>query len=85
VAEGGSTEVAASGGSTTMAETEKKRSTTTTVLGLYRAMKLASRRRAARREHAEVRAGGRRRAWKAFEARWRRAGGVALLLAMILK
>jgi hypothetical protein len=64
-----------------VAEIEKKKNSTTVVLGLYRAMKLTSRRHAARREHAEAGAGDRERAWKGFEARRRRAGGGALPLA----
>jgi hypothetical protein len=58
-----------------VAEIEKKENTTT------RAMNMTSRRHAARREHAETKHGGRRCAWKRFEARRRRAGGGALPLA----
>jgi hypothetical protein len=81
VAGDGSTKATASGGATAVAETEKKKNTTTAVLGLYRAMNMTSRRHVARREHVEARAGGRRRAWKGFEARRRQAGGGALPLA----
>jgi hypothetical protein len=42
---------------------------------------MTSRRHATRRGHVEPGDGGRRRAWKQFEARWRRAGGGALPLA----
>jgi hypothetical protein len=62
VAGGDSTEATASGGASVAAETEKKKNTMTTVLGIYRATKTTSRRRVACREHAEARAGGRRRA-----------------------
>jgi hypothetical protein len=58
VAVDGSTEATASGGASAVAEIEKKKNLTTVVLGLYRAMKLTSRRHAARREHAEAGAGG---------------------------
>jgi hypothetical protein len=54
VARGGSTEATASGGAAVAAETEEKKNTTSTVLGIYRAMKTPSRRRVARREHAEA-------------------------------
>jgi hypothetical protein len=62
VAGGGSTEATGSGGAAVAAETEEKKNATTTVLGIYRAMKTTSRRRVARRKHAEARAGSRRRA-----------------------
>jgi hypothetical protein len=83
VARGGSTEATASGEASATAETEIKENTTTTVLGIYRTMKTTSRRHAARHEHTKARAGGRRRAWKPFEARRRRVGGVALLLVEV--
>jgi hypothetical protein len=79
------TEATASGGAAVAAEIEEKKNTTSTVLGIYRAMKTTSRRRAAHREHAEARAGGRRHTWKAFEARRRWAGGGAMRLAVISK
>jgi hypothetical protein len=72
VAGGGSTEATASGEVAVAAETEEKKNTMTTVLGIYRAIKMTLGQRVARREHAEARAGGRTRAWKAFKARRRR-------------
>jgi hypothetical protein len=51
------------------AEIEEEENSTTTVLGLYKAMKMVSRRRVASQEGSEARAGGRKHAWKAFEAR----------------
>jgi hypothetical protein len=43
VARGGSTEATASGGAAVAAKTEEKKNSPTTALGIYRAMKMASR------------------------------------------
>jgi hypothetical protein len=67
MAGGGLTMTAASGGAAVALEVEKKKGTPVTVISLYRATKLVSRRRVARRKHAEANAGGRGRAWKLAE------------------